>query len=166
MADEKKKPEGEEAEGKKKGLPAIVLVALGAAAGGAGTVFMSPKQVEDHGPVEPTPDFQLKEHPDVVKLHFNPMQERGSNLAKVEFHFVYKLDVNREEEVLEAIKTNWNQMFSRVLFRLRRETPNSLRDQDANDLLAHDLISEMSLALFPEGQAVVKDIVWKSFYIQ
>ena len=167
MADEKKTDEAQEG-GKKKGLPPIVLVAVGAALGGAGVVFMSPspEPVVVHEPAEPEPEYKLFEHPDLVKLHFNPRQERGSMVAKVEFQFVYKADANHAEQIVEDIKKHWNQMYSRVLLRLSRETPAGLRDPDNKPHLENDLIREISLSLFPEENAVVTQILWKGIYTQ
>ena len=51
MADDKKKEEQGAEDGKKKGLPAIVLIAVGAIVGGAGVVFaIPPKTVEVEKP--------------------------------------------------------------------------------------------------------------------
>ena len=164
---EKKSPEEEEGEGKKKGLPPVVLVALGAALGGAGMVFLSPAPAEqDHGHhVEPEPEYVLREHPDILVFHFNPRQDRGSVLAKLEFQFVYKIDKRDEEKIVELIKMHWNRMYSDLLLRVRRETPNQLRNEDAVRILANELMSLMSATLFPHGEAVVTQIIWKKIYI-
>ena len=57
-------------------------------------------------------------------------------------------------------------MYSTVLLRARRETPGTLRDPDSVLHLEHDMIREMSASLFPDGDAVVKQIIWKSLYVQ
>lgn len=167
MAEETKQDDAAEG-GKKKGLPPIVLVALGAALGGAGVVFMSPapEPVEHHEPAEPEPEYKLFEHPDLVKLHFNPRQDRGAMVAKVEFQFVYKADANHADKAVEDIKTHWNQMYSRVLLRMSRETPKGLRDPDNKPHLENDLVREISLSLFPDEDAVVTQILWKGIYVQ
>lgn len=166
MAEDKEKKDNEDEGGKKKGLPPIVLVAVGAALGGAGMVFMSPAPEEHHEPAEPEPEYKLLEHPDVIKLHFNPRQDRGSMMARVEFRFVYKLDMMDEAAALKSIKDHWNQMYSRILLRLSRETPQGLKDPDNRAHIENDLITEMSLTLFPDGEQVVKQILWKDFYVQ
>ncbi len=166
MAEDKEKQEGENEEGKKKGLPPIVLVAVGAILGGGGAALMAPAPVEHKEPEEPQPDYQLVENPDVIKLHFNPRQERGSKMAKVEFQFVYKLDMNHQKDVMESMKNHWNQMYSRVLLLFSRQTAQALNDPDNRPHIENELIREMSASLFPDGEAVVKQILWKSFYVQ
>ncbi|MCA8943644.1 MAG: hypothetical protein KDB80_13855 [Planctomycetes bacterium] len=168
MADDKKKDDAEKEGGKKKGLPPIVLVAVGAALGGAGVVFFGPQPepVEQHEPSEPKPEFKLFEHPDIVKMSFNPRQERGAMGAQVEFQFVYKADANHAKEVVEEIKTHWNLMHSRVLLRLSRETPKGLRDPENIPILEADLIREISMSLFPSEKAVVTQILWRRIYVQ
>lgn len=169
MADDKKRKDDADNEGgKKKSLPPIVLVAVGAALGGAGVVFFGPQPepIAHHEAADPEPVFKLFEHPDVVKLHFNPRQERGAMVAKVEFQFVYKADENHTDKVVEQIKKHWNQMYSRVLLRLSRETPQGLRDPDNKPHLENDLIREISMSLFPNEDAVVTQILWKGIYVQ
>jgi flagellar basal body-associated protein FliL len=165
VAEDKPNDKGGEAQAPKKKLPPIVLVVVGAALGGAGTVFMLPKDAPK--PVtEPAPRIEQVIHPDKVELSFNPRTNRGIKAAKATFMFVYRADLNREAEVLAQIQEHWDLMVSRSLLTLMRRTPEEILSEDGIRLLTADLVKEISLALFPKGDAVVEDIVWKQLMVQ
>ena len=151
---------------KRRGLPPIVLVAVGAALGGAGVVFLVPKPaaVERHGP--PAPEIFRIEHGDLIETSFNARKERGYAMAKVSFRFVYRLDIHHEQKVLASIQHNWNQMYSRVLLVLMQQSPEDLQSDEGIRHLTKRLTAEMSLTLFPNREAVVDDIVWKHVFVQ
>ncbi len=166
MAEDKQDKEGEE-QPKKKGLSPIILVAVGAALGGAGVVFLGPQpsvHEEAHGP--PAPVIERVEHPDVITRQFNAKKKRGSATAMVSFRFVYRRDRAHDHEVMESLATNWNVMMSRVLLVLMQQAPNDLNTEEGLRHLTKRLTAEMSLTLFPEGQAVVDDIIWDKVMVQ
>jgi len=172
VAEDKNKKEDEKS-GKKKGLPALVLVAVGAALGGAGTVVMVPKQ--DPVSSNPAPQVPKKVFADVeeaVEHSFNPRATHGSAMASVKFKFNYVTLEQDREEARELVKRNWDRMTSRVLLLLSAQTPEQIKDSENSLHLEKQLREVMTLALFPpeEGEkagiAVVKEILWMKKVVQ
>lgn len=154
MSDNKKKDgDGKPEEGKKKkGLPAIVLVAVGAALGGAGVVFaVPPKVVEKH--VEP-PKVEPVDvtHPDVIDHNFNPKGGRG--IAQVKFKFVYTVLEDKEhmDAAFESIKQNWEEAKSHCLDILRNVSREELNSEAGTAFLRSNLVDELDRTLFPEHE--------------
>ena len=172
MAEEKSKKEDGKA-GKKKGLPPLVLVAVGAALGGAGTVVMVPKPEPVHA--NPTPNVPKKVHADVEKSiehSFNPKVSRGKAIAVVNFKFSYVTLEQDSEEAQQMIKRNWDRMTSKVLLLLADQTPKQIQDSENNLHLEKQLRETMTLTLFPPmegdkaGIAVVREILWMKKVVQ
>lgn len=188
MAEDKEQPKEEQAE-KKKGLPAIVLICVGAALGGAGVVVMTPP-----APVhvqKEEPKIELFEHPDKMEFTFNPQARRGYKSAIVSFVFVYKADrkdVERDPDaaagggeghaggeegsseglppVLAAIKKHWNRARSRALEILSNQTAETLNSPEGKQHLKALLIEALTDAFFPDGIASVHDIYWEKIFVQ
>lgn len=172
MADDKKKKEGDK-EGKKKGLPPIVLVAIGAALGGAGMVVMSPTPApveSQHLPIVPVK--VLTEVDKTVEHSFNPNTDRGKSMASVSFRFNYVTLEPDSAAAEEAVKHNWDRMSSSVLLLLSAQTPEQIKSTKNSLHLEKQLREAMTLSLFPpqEGEktgiAVVKEILWRKKFVQ
>ncbi len=191
MADEKKKDDTDE-EPKKKGIPAIALVALGAIAGGGGAAVMSGgAPPEEHH--EPVVEYGLFDHPDLMKFSFNPLAKRGSRSAIISFRFAYNCDKTLIlpptggaapaagghgapggggkgpaplGPVPKLIKLNWHRAYSRCLGVLMQQPVERLQTAEGKEHLKRMLIDELGAALFPDGSAKVDDILWEKFYIQ
>lgn len=174
MAEDKKKKKKEGDKGnKKKGLPPLVLVAVGAALGGAGVVFVAPR----HEPVtvDPTPLVPKKVQVEVDKSidhNFNPRVERGKSMGSVKIKFNYVTLEQDSEIAEELIKRNWDRMTSNVLLFLSSQTPEQIMDPENILHLEKQLRESMTLTLFPpeEGEktgiAVVKEILWMKKQVQ
>ena len=169
MADEKKKEEEGE-EGKKKGLPAIVLVAVGAIVGGAGAVFaIPPKQVEvEH--VEPELEMLDVQHPDLFEFQFNPRTQAGKAYVSANFYFVYRVREDLEEEAFELIKAHWDQAVHSILLLFRARTIAELNSANGHEILAKDIAAELDAALFggsPDHKvATVTEVLWSKLIVQ
>ncbi len=173
MADEKSKKEGDKESKKKKGLPPLVLVAVGAALGGVGMVFLAPKP--DPVYADPTPFVPKKVQVEVdkpVEHSFNPRVSRGKAMAQVKFKFNYVTLEQDREVAEESIKHNWDRMSSVVLILLTAQTPEQIMDPKNNLHLEKQLRETMTLSLFPleEGEktgiAVVKEVLWMKKVVQ
>jgi flagellar basal body-associated protein FliL len=188
VAEEKDTQEPEPA--KKKGLPAIALVAVGAALGGAGVVFLAPKpEPAPHGPAQP--ELVSYEHPDPMEFTFNPQVKRGYKTALVSLKFVYEADRKLVEgdaahaadgggghdkadpkaaapmaPVPSAIKTYWNRATSRCYEVLSNQDVETLTSPDGKKYLKQLLIDEIGASLFPEGQARVVDVYLMKIFVQ
>jgi hypothetical protein len=117
VADDKKKeadPKAGEAK-KKKGLPAIVLVVVGAVFGGAGVVVAVPPKVKQVHVPAPVLEVIEVTHPDAIKKTLNPQSASGKGTARVEFKFVYSVREDRERDAFERIKTDWDEVNSKAL---------------------------------------------------
>ena len=177
MAEDDKEPE--EVEKKtRSGLLPVLLVAVGAAIGGAGVVVLSPKPL----PVEPgppAPEIVAYEHPEPLAFVFNPQVKRGSKTAQVEIKFVYEADRRLVEgdrprggesaggepatavrlpPVLDAIKTYWNKASARCFEVLSNQDVDTLQSPDGKRYIKRLLIDELNATLFPEQQAKVVDV--------
>ncbi|MCA8954255.1 MAG: flagellar basal body-associated FliL family protein [Planctomycetes bacterium] len=165
MADNKKKDGDEKTdEAKKKGLPAIVLVAAGAALGGVGVVFAVPPKVVEVEVEQPVFELVDIEHPDVLEFTFNPVSKTGRGIASFKFQFVYTVREDREEEAFELIKEKWRQVNSNILLILSNRSMDELRTESGIRMLEKDLIDDIDRTLFPErdGEKVAKiaRILW------
>ena len=147
MADDKKKDDGEEGK-KKKGLPAIVLIAVGAIAGGAGAVFaIPPKTVEVAKPEKPKKTYDIT-HPDVIEKEFNARTRTGKSVARIKFKFVYTVREDLEDEAFEKIGANWDQANHNVLMLLTTRSVQELQTEPGLRMLEHDMIQELDRAFF------------------
>lgn len=175
MSDNKKKDgDGKPEEGKKKkGLPAIVLVAVGAAIGGAGVVFAVPPKVVEK-PVEVKPvDIVDVTHPDIIDHSFNPKGGRG--IAQVKFKFVYTVPEDQTHEAFALIKANWETAKSQCLDILRNVSREELNSEAGTAFLRSNLVDELDRALFPEHEKVtvegkrypkITGIIWDKILCQ
>lgn len=172
MAEEKKKDgDGKPDDGKKKkGLPPIVLIALGAIVGGAGVVFAVPPKVKEVK-VEP-PHFADVDitHPDSIKKTFNPRSRTGKGTARCEFKFVYTVREDREHEAFAAIKENWEQANSNALMLLKNRTMEELNSELGMAAFQKDLIDDLDRTFFgrsgPDRVARVSRILWGDLLFQ
>ena len=173
MADDKKK-EDQGGEGKKKkGLPAIVMIAIGAIVGGAGVVFaIPPKTVEK---IAPPPVFEEVHvtHPDLIQHAFNPKQRSGKGVAKISFKFVYTVvqDVAKkdvEHTAFELIKQNWDRATGNSLTLLRSRSYAELNSAAGTKILEHDLMQLLTNTLFPGEHPIaqVTEVIWKDWLLQ
>jgi hypothetical protein len=168
----KKEPAAKEAEAEKprKGIPAFVLVALGAILGGAGTVFALPaKQVEVPKEKPPARLIQVQ-HPDLMEYVFNPRTEAGKAAASMSFYFVYGVNEDREKEAFEQIKANWDRARHRCLLVLKARMVKDLNSDSGQLVLSRDLTSELDAALFPTSKgdkvARVTEVLWAKILFQ
>lgn len=172
MAEEKKKEgDGKADEGKKKkGLPPIVLIAVGAIVGGAGVVFAIPPKVKEVKVEAPHFEEIDVTHPDPIKKTLNPRSRTGKGTARVEFKFVYTVLENREEEAFESIKTHWEQANSNALMLLKNRSMEELQSDLGMRTLEKDLIDELDRVMFPgkgdEKVATITRILWVDLLFQ
>jgi flagellar basal body-associated protein FliL len=173
VADDKKKEadaKAEDGKKKKKGLPPVLLIAVGAALGGVGVVFgVPPKQVEVHVP-EVVHTFTPIQHPDLLEFQFNPRAQAGKAYASVSFYFVYVARDDREEAAFEAIKTNWDRIRSRVLELLSNTSVSDLNAENGKRMLAKALVDDLDATIFPgkadEKVAKVSEVLWAKWILQ
>ncbi|MFK7739082.1 MAG: hypothetical protein AB8H80_02075 [Planctomycetota bacterium] len=168
MADEKKKEEEGE-EGKKKGLPPIVMIAIGALVGGAGVVFAIPPKTVEVPVEEPHYEDIDVTHPDVIKKEFNPRTRAGKGVARVSFKFVYTVREDLEHDAYEQIKSKWDEANSRALLLFKTRSMEELTSEAGIRLLEHDLIEEMDKVLFGDSEeklAKVTRVMWIDWLLQ
>lgn len=168
----KKEPAPKEAEAPKarKGIPALILVAVGAMIGGAGTVFaLQPKKVEKKQEKPPVKQIQVQ-HPDLMEYVFNPRTETGKAAASVSFYFVYEVAEDREKEGFEQIKANWDRARGRCMLTLKSRMVKDLNSESGLQVLAKDLIVELDACLFPTSKgdkvARVTEVLWAKILTQ
>ncbi|MBL8722676.1 MAG: hypothetical protein JNK49_01450 [Planctomycetes bacterium] len=150
MADDKKKDGGDKAqEGKKKGLPAIVMVAIGALVGGAGVVFaVPPKEKIVHVEEKKLEDIDVT-HPDEIQHEFNPKSNAGRGIARLAFKFVYTVREDLEEDAFTSIKTHWELGKAISLEVLSNRSIQELNSELGRRQLERDLVDELDRTLFP-----------------
>lgn len=171
MSDDKKKeadPKAEEGK-KKKGLPPIVMIAVGAIVGGAGVVFAIPPKTVEVKVEEPVYELVDVRHPDSIKVTFNPRTKAGKGTARVEFKFVYRVREDLEEQAFEQIKANWEQANSNALMLLRKRSMEELQSETGMQILAADLIADLDRTLFATAEpriAKVVNVLWKDWLFQ
>jgi flagellar basal body-associated protein FliL len=169
--DKKKEADGKADDGKKKkGWPAVVMVAVGAAIGGAGVVFLvPPKTVEVQAPVVVLVDEQV-EHPDKMEFRFNPRAEAGKAYANISFTFEYSVREDKKDAAFEAIKHGWGRARSNVIELLCGMTAKELQSPSGKRILAKSLIETLDATLFPEDGhekvATVNLINWGDYMFQ
>ena len=170
MAENDKK-DAEQKDGKaKKGLPPIVLIAVGAIAGGAGVVFaVPPKVVEVKEAPKPLEILDVT-HPDPIKKEFNPRTRAGKGLGRVALKFVYSVREDRVDEAFERIKENWEQANSNVLLILKARSMEELQSEGGARMLERDLIDDLDRTLFPGDEhdkaARVTRVLWSEWLMQ
>jgi hypothetical protein len=175
VADDKNKDGDGKTEGKpKKRLPAIVLVAAGAIAGGAGVVFAVPPKVKEVRIEVKAPQLADVTHPDALKITFNPRSRAGKGTARAEFKFVYTVREDREAEAFAAIKTSWDDANSNALMLLKARSMEELQSDLGLRTLERDLIDELDRVLFPtvarpsgpDKVARVSRVIWRDLLFQ
>lgn len=170
MADDKKKEGDAKAEGaKKKGLPPIVLIAVGAAVGGGGVVFLVPPKQVEVKVEEPVYEFVDLQHPDLMEFQCNPRTSAGKAYLSAAFYFVYRVREDREAEAVEAIKASWDRARSHVLQLLKARTMQELNAENGQRVLAKDLVDELDATMFPgkgDKVATVTEILWSKWMVQ
>ena len=173
MADDKKK-EDQGGEGKKKkGLPAIVMIAIGAIVGGAGVVFaIPPKTVEKIAPPPVFEEVEIK-HPDPIQHTFNPQGRSGKSVAKVSFKFHYtvvqevgKVDV--QSEAFESLKNNWDRAEGESYMYMLDRSYDDLRSASGKVIIVHDLKEILTHRLFPGEHPIarVTDLIITELLLQ
>lgn len=161
MSDDKKKDADPKAEAgkKKKGLPPVVMIAVGAILGGAGAVFAIPPKKVEVKVEEKKHEFNLVEHPDKIEITFNPTESSGKAYCSVTLGFIYEVRDDREEEAIEAMKANWRRNIDRVYELLMARTVRELKSQEGRAILRRELGEQMDRTLFPgKGEAKVARI--------
>lgn len=171
MAEKDKKDAPKEGEpAKKKGLPAIVLVAAGAMLGGGGVVFLVPPAKVEVPVEKPVLKHIQVQHPDLMEYVFNPRTEAGKAVASFGLYFVYEVREDRETEAFEQIKTNWDRARSHCLVLLSARTLKELQGENAKRILAHELAEELDATLFPgptdQRVARVVEVLWSRYMTQ
>jgi flagellar basal body-associated protein FliL len=143
---------------KKKGLPPIVLIAVGAIVGGAGAVFaIPPKTVEVK--VEPKKHIQLDLlHPDPILHEFNPRTKAGKGMVRVSFKFRYSVRDDQEDQAFEQLKTRWEEAKSSTLLLLKQRSMEELQTDAGIQVLKKDLVENLDQQLFPAGKDKVAKI--------
>ncbi len=164
-ADANKPKEGEQPPVKKKGLPPVILVAVGAALGGAGVVFLAPKPQPAGQGVHKEPEYETVQCADKMSFLFNPKSDSGNKQARISLYFVVKQrkDKHEEDKVNGLIKANWERAKSRVLEVLMSQTVPQLRSAEGKQHLRKMVIDELTLTFFLRGEAQVVDILWEDY---
>ena len=172
MADDKKKDADGKADAakKKKGLPALVLVAMGAALGGAGVVIaVPPKTVEVEVPAPVYAD-QPGQLDDLMEFQFNPRAQAGKSYASVSFYVVFVAREDRVEEAKEHCRREWKRAESRVLDLLSDMTLTELNGASGRRIVADAIVAELDRTFFPEHKgdkvARVEEVLWKKWIMQ
>jgi flagellar basal body-associated protein FliL len=168
--DKKKDGDAKPEEGKKKkGLPPIVMIALGAVVGGAGVVFaVPPKVVEKKVEEKHYADIDIT-HPDQIQHEFNPRTKAGKSMVRVVFKFVYTVREDREKEAFEELKKNWDEANSCALLLLKTRSFEELNNEAGIRILASDMVADLDRALFPAGEkkvAQVTKVLWVKWLMQ
>lgn len=150
MADDKKK-DGDKAEGakKKKGLPAVVMIAIGAVVGGAGVVFAVPPKEKIVHVEEKVPEEIDVKHPDEIMHEFNPKSKAGRGIARITFKFVYTVREDLEKDAFESIKEHWEEGKASTLEVLSNRSIEELQSEAGRRVLEKDLIDDLDRTLFP-----------------
>lgn len=166
MAEDKKKEgDGKAEEGKKKkGLPPIVMIAVGAILGGAGVVFAVPPK--EKVVVQERPRLEVVDvtHPDVIEHEFNPKSKAGRGIARFSWKFVYSVREDQEKDAFELLKANWEIAKSNSLEVLSNRSIEELNSETGRRILEKDLVEDLDRSLFPgrkdEKIARVERVIW------
>ncbi len=172
MVEEKKNQEDAKAVATpKKRLPTVVLIAIGAIAGGAGVVVAVPPKT-----VEVKVEARVHElvdvtHPDPIAHDFNPRTKPGNRVMRVQFKFVYTVREDREGEAFQCIRQHWDQANSNVLVILKQRSAEELQSDAGRAMLEKDIIDDLDRALFPAAAngdkvARVTRVMWSKFLMQ
>jgi flagellar basal body-associated protein FliL len=169
--DKKKEADGKAEDGKKKkGLPPVVMIAIGAIVGGAGVVFAVPPKTVEVKVEEKHHELVDVTHPDPVKHEFNPRTKAGKGIARVELKFVYTVREDREAEAFEAIKEKWDLLRSNILLILKTRSMEELQSESGMRSLERDIIDDLDRTLFPgkkdEKVARVSRVMWAQWLMQ
>lgn len=172
MAD--KEADKSEEEGKKKGLPPVVLVIVGAMLGGAGVVFgmpAAPAADEHHEPPEPKL-LQVHAAANPMMFTFNPRSTAGKHFGTVSFTFGYKVLEPDLADSKVLLKQRWKAAES-AINKLLRSTHFEEWGTDGVDLIEKEIRDELTYQLFPganDGEhariAKVTDIYWEKIMVQ
>lgn len=172
MAKEKTKETDSKADAgkKKKGLPAIVMIAIGAIVGGAGVVFaVPPKTIAVVEPVKVLETLDVT-HPDPIQHEFNPRTKAGKGIGRVALKFVYRVREDDEAQAFEKIKEHWEQANSNVLLILKTRSMEELQSESGVRTLERDVIDDLDRTLFPteNGRKVarVTRVMWSKWLMQ
>lgn len=172
MAEEKNKDadSAKSGGGKKKGLPSLVLVAVGAIAGGAGVVFaVPPKTVEVASAPKVYATFDVT-HPDPIQHEFNPRTKAGKGIARVALKFVYRVREDNEAAAFEQIKKRWELANSNVLLLLKTRSMEELNSEAGVRMLEKDILDDLDRTLFPADGghkiASVSRVMWSKWLMQ
>lgn len=168
MADDKKKEDSKSA--KKKGLPAIVMIAVGAIVGGAGVVFAVPPKTVEVQVKEPEHAFSDITHPDQIKHEFNPRTKAGKAIASIALKFVYTVRDDLEGVAFEQIKEHWDEANSHALVVMKTRSMEELQAESGLRILEKELIDDLDRTLFPtvDGHKVAKvtKVIWVRWLMQ
>lgn len=169
MSEDKKADGGGDA-GKatrKKGLSPLLMVAIGAALGGAGVAVLAPKP-QPTVEVDRQPRYEIVGYEPEISFVFNPRVERGSSPnVRVRFTLDVKQDVKKAAEVKDVIAQRIDRAKSRALVVLMDQPLQVFQSgSEGIRLLTKRLISEFNTELFPTGLATVEDIVYRDVFIQ
>jgi len=164
VAEEKKKEgDGKAGAGKKKGLPPVVMIAIGAIVGGAGVVFaVPPKEKVVVVEEKRYEDIDVR-HPDEIQHEFNPKSKAGSRIARVSFKFVYTVREDLEKEAFAKIKDRWEEAKSNCLEVLSNRSLEELNTESGLRMLEKDLVDDLDRTLFPKTEdkiARVSRVIW------
>lgn len=172
MAEDKNKEVEDKAGGapKKKGLPPLVLVAVGAIVGGAGVVFaVPPKTIEVVEPVKVYETLDVT-HPDLIQHEFNPRTKAGKGIGRVALKFVYRVREDQEGAAFEQIKEHWELANSNVLLLLKTRSMEELQSESGVRMLEKDILDDLDRTLFPEHDgrkiAKVSRVMWSKWLMQ
>lgn len=164
MADNKKDGDGKDDDGKKKkGLPAIVMIAAGAVLVGAGVVFAVPPKVVEVEVHKPEVEVVDVIHPDVVEFTFNPSSKTGRSVASFKFQFVYTVPEDRQTDAFAQMKERWLLAKSNLLQILDSRNVEELRSEAGIRMLEKDMIDDLDHTLFKghtDEIAEVTRILW------
>lgn len=171
MAEDKKKEDGKAEDGKKKkGLPAVVMIAIGAVVGGAGVVFMVPPKVVEKKVEEPVHEVVDVLHPDSIQHEFNPRTRAGKGIGRVELKFYYTVREDLEGEAFEQIKAHWEQAKSNVLLILKTRSMEELQSETGVRMLEKDVIDDLDRTFFQKhGEASIAKVtrvLWLKWLMQ
>lgn len=170
MAEDKNQEPDKAETPKKKGLPPLVLIAVGAIVGGAGVVFaVPPKTVEV---VQPAKVYETLDvtHPDLIQHEFNPRTKAGKGIGRVALKFVYRVREDHEQAAFEQIKENWELANSNVLLLLKTRSMEELQSESGVRMLEKDILDDLDRTLFPERDghriAKVSRVMWSKWLMQ
>ncbi|HZN38971.1 MAG TPA: flagellar basal body-associated FliL family protein [Planctomycetota bacterium] len=169
MAEEKRQPTDARA-GRRKTLVSLIVLALGAVAGGAAVVVAVPAKTVPVQVREPVYEFVDVVHPDPILHEFNPRSKVGKGIARVQLKFVYTVREDRESKAFARIEQQWEQVISNVLVLLKSRSMEELRSEVGVAMLEKELIDDLDRTLFPgkgdQKVARVTRVMWSKWLLQ